>query len=450
VKYILTLLLLIIIHNPLFGIENKISKTEFLFSTVVNITIYDFPEAEAKKLLNQSFDMMRDFDKKYNPTGDNIIKRINSLKSGEVFILSGALLDMMKIAKRNYEISDGYYDITIGILSELYGFKGEKPHLPPKNEILKSLSKVGFDKIFFNEKTGEFHFKKGGVKIDIGGLAKGYIIERVYKFLKDNGVKSALINGGGDIKVLGNKRGKPFVIGVADPKDPGFILATITLKDGESVASSGDYERFFIYQNKRYCHIFNPKSGYPDLFNHGSTVIAKSSTLAEALSLASLLMKPSEALRYITKNGGMGMVVTDDYTPIMSQKFIGRCKLKVRNSKKDYIFLIFVFVTIIISFILSSRFKGENSGFAILTIEDKTIAKIDLSQNKLYEFAAPLGKVSVEVKDGKIAIIDSPCPNKKCVKHGFSSTGGDMIVCAPNKLSILIEKKEDRIDGVTK
>ncbi len=444
----LSLFFICILTSSGYAQSAKNSRTAFLFSTIVTINIFEIDGDNGKELLDKAYAMMEDFDKKYSPSKDNIIGKINSLDSGEVLVLDTDLYNMIKKAEINYEISGGYYDITIGPLSKLFGFKTDNPSLPSEKSIKSTLSKTGFKFISLNENK-EFMFLKQGMKIDTGGLAKGYIIDKVYDFFKENGVTSALINGGGDIRVIGKKKDRPFIIGISDPENPGLVMAKIELYDGEAVATSGDYERFFFKDDIRYCHIFNPKTGYPGMINHGSTVVAKTSVIAEALSLSSFLMTGETALKYIEKNNCEGLIVNKDYTVSMTKDFQRRCTLNPKISKKDNIFFLIIIALLIISIVISLKFKGGIAENAELIINDKLIKKINLKENAIHEFDLEDGKLVLRVENRKIGITENTCPEKICMHQGFLQNKGEIIVCVPNKIIIKL-LGESEIDSITK
>lgn len=229
---------------------------------------------------------------------DSEVSRINKL--GELN-LSADTLYVLKKARQFWEITEGAFDITIGPLMDLWGFTDKEYRLPKEEEIMKALERVGMDKIIFNNENNVVKFRVSGLKIDLGGIAKGYAVDCAVRKLKEKGINSCLINAGGDIYCLGDKPrtfgpfefifnkkvrgkfGKPWNIAVKNPRSSGF-LDYLKLKD-KAVATSGDYEQYFVRDRRRYSHIFNPKTGYP--VNSGVisvTVIAPDGLTADALA----------------------------------------------------------------------------------------------------------------------------------------------------------------------
>lgn len=213
---------------------------------------------------------------------DSDIGRLNQLGKAQV---SQDSLYVIKKAKEFWQMTDGAFDITVAPLLELWGFKDKHYRMPEKNEIDDLLKLIGSDKIIIDEENKSIEFAVKNMAVDLGAIAKGYAVDCAVKKLKATGIKSALINAGGDIYCLGRKSGGSWKIAVRDPKSLGFAKI-LTVKD-EAIATSGNYEQYFILDNKRYAHIFNPKSGYPAESGVVSvTVIAPDCLTADALATA--------------------------------------------------------------------------------------------------------------------------------------------------------------------
>jgi thiamine biosynthesis lipoprotein len=201
---------------------------------------------------------------------------------------------------------------------DLWGFTDKKFRLPKDDEIKKTINLVGSDKIILQEENNVVEFKNLGMKIDLGAIAKGYAIDSAINKLKINGVKSCLINAGGDLFCLGDKLGKPWNIAIQNPRLPSF-LGYLKLKD-RAVATSGDYEQYFIQDNRRYAHILNPKSGYPaDSGVVSVTVLASDCLTADALATAIFVL---------------GKIKGEE----LAKKILGvEVKIIEENDKKNYV-----------------------------------------------------------------------------------------------------------------
>lgn len=190
-----------------------------------------------------------------------------------------------------YRLSDGAFDITISPVVNIWKNEikavqaGKVPvSLPSSSEIDMKLELVGSDKISVDAKTSMVEFKQPGMAIDLGGIAKGYTVDKAVECLKNSGITSAFVNLGGNIYCLGKKGNRKWRIAVRNPRDFSQILYPLELEN-QAVATSGDYEQFFILEGKRYSHIIDPRTGYPvDNVNISVTVIADTATAADAMS----------------------------------------------------------------------------------------------------------------------------------------------------------------------
>ena len=252
-------------------------------------------------------------DKKAGRIVFNEVSRIEGLlskyrKDSEVYRLNetGKLKvspETFSIIKKSKEISaktDGAFDITVAPLIDLWGFTGQNFQVPAKHKIDAALKLVGNDKIILHEKDNSVEFKKPGVKIDLGGIAKGFTLDCAVEKLKEAGIKDCLIDAGGQIYALGNKFGKPWKIAVKDPGKNG-LAETLVLKN-RSASTSADYEQFFVKDNKSYGHIIDPKTGFPVESNIGAfTVISDNATEADALSTAIFVLGEGKETELLSK-----------------------------------------------------------------------------------------------------------------------------------------------------
>jgi thiamine biosynthesis lipoprotein len=223
---------------------------------------------------------LEDLLSKYKPNSE--VSRLNKL--GQLNV-SPDTMYVIKRAKEFWVTSEGAFDVTVGPLMDLWGFTTKKFILPKEEEIKNTLQRVGTDKILLNDNDNMVEFGLSGMEIDLGAIAKGYAVDCAIKKLKLNGIKSCLINAGGDIYCLGDKFGKPWGIALQDPQGPG-LLERLSLRDS-AIATSGDYEQCFIKDGKRYSHIFNPRTGFPTDSGVASvTVIAPDCLTADALATA--------------------------------------------------------------------------------------------------------------------------------------------------------------------
>ena len=184
------------------------------------------------------------------------------------------------------EMSGGFFDITYKSTGELWENNGNK--IPDDKIIEEKQQFVGGDKVSVNCDENKIKFAGTGVKIDLGGVAKGYAIDRAGEILKKHGFENFIVNYGGDMLFCGNKGGKPWSIGIRNPDKPAEILKKLELgiSGCQGIATSGDYERFFVIEGHTFSHIMNPKTGKPVKDAKSVTVIGENATSADAAATA--------------------------------------------------------------------------------------------------------------------------------------------------------------------
>ncbi|MBU1727014.1 MAG: FAD:protein FMN transferase [Candidatus Omnitrophica bacterium] len=217
--------------------------------------------------------------------------------------VSPETLYILAKSKEFWYLSEGAFDVTVGPLADIWGFNEKKFRVTTESEIKSTLKYVGMDKIDLNNSDNVVKFKIPGIKIDLGAIAKGYALDCSINKLKEKGVKDCLINAGGQIYCLGKKGDTPWKVAVRRPRSN--ALSDKLRLENKSIATSGDYEQFFIKEGKRYSHILNPKTGYPaDSGILSVTVISTEATTADALATAVFVLGKEKGLRLAKKFPG--------------------------------------------------------------------------------------------------------------------------------------------------
>ncbi len=277
--FILCLFLFTGCHNVS---SSPIRATGFYFDTIITVTLYD---SSKEPLLNQCMELAGYYENLLSPNipGSDIWNINHS--NGLPVTVDADTLSLLEDALLYAQLSDGLTDPTIGTLSALWNFGSDnKEIIPSPTQIEEAISHVDYHSVLID--GSQVTLTDPDAQIDLGFIAKGFIGDKIKEFLLTENVSSAIINLGGNIVAVGNKpEGSPFQIGIRDPfNDSGAPLLTLDLSD-KSVVSSGNYERFFIKDGKRYHHILSPKTGYPaDSGIAQTTIISSSSTDGDALS----------------------------------------------------------------------------------------------------------------------------------------------------------------------
>jgi len=278
--------------------------------TVVEITLVGDHEEGAKNAALQAFQEIKRIEQLMSPWIDSSdVTRINQSAGKEWVKVSPEMLRVIKKAQEISELSGGGFDITVGPLTQLWRMARERGILPPPEELKQKLGLVNFRNVMIDQEEKVF-LKKRGMSIDLGGIAKGYAVDRAFEVLRTLGYKNLIVNAGGDLRVGGSKLDQPWSIGIQDPRSSEKIMATVTIFDS-AIATSGDYEKFFIYQGKRYHHIFNPKDGLPSDGCQSVTIICKEGMVADALATAVFVLGPEKGYVLCQKLKGVDCLIVD-------------------------------------------------------------------------------------------------------------------------------------------
>ncbi|MGM0501053.1 MAG: FAD:protein FMN transferase [Bacillota bacterium] len=288
------------------------SKTDYKMGTVIKIKIHG---SQAEELVEQSFTIIDEIEEKMSANLSNSeISKINQAAGQEKVRVSSETYQVLNKALDYAKMSQGFFDPSIGSLVELWGIGTAEEQVPSEEEIKEKIKVVDYKQVQLLEENHVFLTEKG-MKLDVGGIAKGYAADRVISFLKSKGVQSAFIDIGGNVSVLGTKPNDDlWSVGIQNPnKNRGQVLAAIDVKD-KTIVTSGNYERYFTKNGTKYHHILNPKTGYPARKNIISvTIVAEKSFDADALSTAVYALGLKEGLSLINSLDKIeAMVVTAD------------------------------------------------------------------------------------------------------------------------------------------
>lgn len=230
------------------------------------------------------------------------IWRINENAGVMPVHVSDEVFYLIKTALYYGEITDGKFNIAMGALSDLWGFSTDEYRVPGETEISEALALCNLSDVVLNEEDKTVYLKTQGMKLDLGALSKGYATEALANALKEKGITSAIIDAGGNVGALGEKNdSSDWTVGVQNPRDSSDIIGKVFVND-EYVVSSGDYQRCFEEDDVRYCHIFDPDSGYPVSHTAASCVISESGILADILSTVAFTLGEDGMRKFIAEH----------------------------------------------------------------------------------------------------------------------------------------------------
>ena len=273
------------------------TRQAFVLGTLVKITGAGVDGATFEEAAGAAFREMRTVHDALTPTRpDNLLGRFNRGAHRRWKPLEGPLEALLPRALSVQQASDNTFSPTLGRLISLWGFREPPfPDRPPASRPLASLLRSGAgDPALALRRQGVLaaRLTRPGAALDLGGIAKGFAVDRAAAVLQERGVADALINAGGDMRALGRHGDRPWRIGIRSPRDKERVLAVLELAPGESVVTSGDYERTFRYQGTRYHHLLDPATGRPARTARQATVLGPRATEADAWSTALFVAGP--------------------------------------------------------------------------------------------------------------------------------------------------------------
>lgn len=312
------------------------SPTLFAFDTSLEITLQGRTEEQTGADTDAALALVQrieDETSRFKPQSD--VSKINAQAGAGPVKVGSITLELVKRSVRYGSTTGGTFDITVSPVVELWGFYDEEYRVPSAGEISRALGLVDYRKLIVDETAGTVMLAESGMRIDLGGIAKGYAVEAVTDLFRERGVEHALVNFGGAIGAVGGRiDGEDWVIGIKDPRAKGNeLMGELRLRDG-FVSSSGDYERFFIEDGKRYFHIFDPATGRNPTGVMSVNVVGADSTVADILSTAVVVMGPEKGLDFMkTQTGFQAMLVKSNgdvlSTPGMKSDYLLQVKEKI-------------------------------------------------------------------------------------------------------------------------
>lgn len=303
----------------------RVQETRPLMGTVVEVIAEGADQSElrdavqaAYREMNRLSDMMNHYDAR------SVVSAINDAAGVRAVAAPPELLAVLAMSQRVSRRTRGAFDATIGSLRG-WRFRQDDPRMPEAADIARQLPLVNWRNLLLDEQAGTAFLRKAGMRLDLGGIAKLYILEAGADALERGGAARALLNGGGD--VVARSKGAPWRVGVRDPRAPQQLLGALELRRG-IVASSGDYERYFERGGKRYHHVLDPRTGYPSQGPRGVTLVAERLEAVNGLGVAIMVLGTKEGVRLAQATPGLDALIAErDGSVWMSQGMRARLHL---------------------------------------------------------------------------------------------------------------------------
>ncbi|MHC4108022.1 MAG: FAD:protein FMN transferase [Planctomycetota bacterium] len=286
-----------------------VSFTEEIMASPITVLA---PAAEAEAAARLVFDIFRDVDATMSEwKAGSPLSAVNQAAGRHPVKVPD---DLRQIIHKSIEIgdmTDGAFDITWAALWGLWDFKAARPHVPTDEEIAERVELIDYHRIVIDDEAGTVYLPQAGMVIGLGGIAKGYALDRSAAALHDRGIDSFLISAAGQMRLSGLRSGRRWRVGVRDPRgtsDDYFAFLELT---NVSVSTSGDYERHFILDGVRYHHILDPRTGKPSRGVRSATVTSGDATLADALSTAAMILGAEQGLALLEQRPGVEGLLVD-------------------------------------------------------------------------------------------------------------------------------------------
>lgn len=314
-----------------------VSKSAFLMGTIVTITIYD-EDKDIEPVFQSIFDRISEIEEKMTINGDSAkseIIQLNNKAGKEYSKLSTDTFYVLEKGKYYSEISNGKYDITIGPLVKLWNIGTEEARIPEEIEIYNTLPIVNYKNLILDKEDLSAKLNTPGMVVDLGSIAKGYAADEAAKILEEAQIEHAIINLGGNILALNTKTdGTYWRVGLQDPLKPRGKYMGIIMLDDQALVSSGVYERYFELNGKRYHHILNPETGYPEENSILSvSIITKDSIDADGLSTMIFLLGLEKGMQMIEELPGTEAIFITSDKKVYQSSGIDEKNFKIINEE---------------------------------------------------------------------------------------------------------------------
>ena len=220
--------------------------------------------------------------------------------------------DLVERAIKVSQLTSGAFDISYASMDKIWKFDGSMKAMPTPEAIKQSVARIGYQKIVLDAKAQTIYLKEKGMKLGLGGIGQGYIADKIKDLLLSKGCTSGIVNVSGDINAWGYQTtGKPWTVAIVNPMNKNKVFATFPLENS-SVETSGSYEKFVVFDGKRYSHIIDPRTGYPAQGVVSVSVFAKQTELADALATGIFVMGVEVGLDLVNQLKGVGCIIVDD------------------------------------------------------------------------------------------------------------------------------------------
>jgi thiamine biosynthesis lipoprotein len=275
-------------------------RTDAIMGTRIYVELWDEDAQHAEASIDAVMAEMHRIDdlmSHYKP--ESQLSQINAHAVEGPVKVDQELFDLIKLSTRFSEITEGAFDITYASVGHLYDYRS---HVKPTEAQIKSaLPAVNWRNMLLDEKNHTVRFEHAGMRIDLGGIGKGYAVDRGIAILQGRGIQHAVVTAGGDTRIIGDHMGRPWLVAIRHPDDANKVVTRIPLSDA-AMSTSGDYERYFDEKGVRYHHIIDPHTGHSASKVRSATIIGPTATQTDGMSKTAFVLGPEKALEIINRH----------------------------------------------------------------------------------------------------------------------------------------------------
>jgi thiamine biosynthesis lipoprotein len=313
-----------------------VERSRVSMGSEVRLTAWTADEQAAISAFEAAFDEFERLDALMSVWKEGSdVERLNRAAGEKPVPVSPEVREVLSMARQASEWTEGKFDVTFGALSGLWKFDHDlDKNIPARADVVARLPLIDFRRIALDQQAGTAFLTMKGMRVHLGGIGKGYAVDHAASILRGRGLREFMIQSGGDLYVAGTRGDRPWRAGIQDPRGPsGTVFAAMDLTDS-AFSTSGDYERFFIKDGRRYHHIIDPDLGEPARGSRSVTIVTPRAVVADGLSTGVFILGPEKGMALIERLQGVeGVIVTSSNNLLVSSGLVRR--LLVRAPPTD-------------------------------------------------------------------------------------------------------------------
>jgi len=283
--------------------------TEPIMGTRVHAELWHEDPAKGKAVLSAVIDEMRRIETEYSPFLEHSeLSRLNREAVRGWVETTPEMVDLLARSAEVSEMTGGAFDITYASVGRYYDYR--EGRRPDDESLARGLEAINHEYVELDRDRNRVRFAHPLVYIDLGGIAKGYAVDRCIALIRTAGIDQAAVAAGGDSRIIGDRRGQPWTVGVQDPREGQSMAVMLPLVD-TAVSTSGDYERFFVEDGVRYHHILDPRTGDSARQSWSVTILGPEATFTDALSTSVFVLGPERGLELVNRINGIDAIIID-------------------------------------------------------------------------------------------------------------------------------------------